>query len=188
MPILAREPDLHPVGLLQDSSQACPSRQSTWWVLYTLSRREKELMRRLCRWDIAFYCPLVRRLTRSAAGRKQVAHVPLFSSYVFLYGNELDRHRAMASNCVSRWLAVPDATELTHDLRQIYRLLETGARVTPEAHLVPGMRVRIRTGPLKGMEGVVIKRLHQWRLVLSVNFLQQGASLQLEDWQVERLD
>jgi transcriptional antiterminator RfaH len=188
MPILAREPDIHPVGLLQDPCLAWPSRQSTWWVLYTLSRREKELMRQLCRRDIAFYCPLIRRLTRSASGRNQVAHVPLFSSYVFLYGNELDRHRAMASNCVSRWLAVPDPTGLTQDLQQIQRLLETGVPVTPEARLAPGTHVRIRSGPLTDMEGVVIKRLHQWRLVVSVNFLQQGASLLLEDWQIERLD
>jgi len=129
-----------------------------------------------------------RLLTRSASGRNQVAHVPLFSSYVFLYGNELDRHRAMASNCVSRWLAVPDPTGLTQDLQQIQRLLETGVPVTPEARLAPGTHVRIRSGPLTDMEGVVIKRLHQWRLVVSVNFLQQGASLLLEDWQIERLD
>jgi hypothetical protein len=47
--------------------------------------------------------------------------------------------------------------------------------------------VRIRTGPLAGMEGVVVKRRGGDRLLVVVKFLQQGASIQIEDFQVEPL-
>jgi hypothetical protein len=187
MPILAAEIDMHPEGLL-DRPQVDRGDQGRWWALYTLSRREKELMRRLRGLDIAFYSPLVPRRRNSPSGCSRVAHVPLFSGYVFVYGEEDERNRAMTTNCVSRWLSVADGEKLTQDLRQIQRLIASSAPLTPEARLLPGMRVRVRSGLLAGIEGEVVSRQGQTRLVVAVSFLSQGASLLLEDCQVERLD
>jgi hypothetical protein len=39
-----------------------------------------------------------------------------------------------------------------------------------------------------GLEGVVIKRHGQDRLLVAVSFLQQGASIKIEDFEVERID
>src|SRR2546426_8678148 len=101
MPILPRETDVYPDDLLQRPELGTePERR--WWALYTLSRREKELMRRLRGLEIPFYGPLVPRRLRSSSGRVRVAHVPLFSCYVFLYGDRADRHRALTTNCISR--------------------------------------------------------------------------------------
>jgi transcriptional antiterminator RfaH len=114
--------------------------------------------------------------------------VPLFSGYVFVYGEEGERNLAMTTNCVSRWLSVPDREKLTQDLRQIQRLIASSAPLTPEARLLPGMRVRVRSGLLAGIEGDIVSRQGQARLVVAVNFLRQGASLLLEDCQVERVE
>ena len=78
--------------------------------------------------------------------------------------------------------------ELEHDLRQIRRLIQSDTPLTPEARIQPGTRVRIRSGSLAGMEGMVIKRRGVDRLLIMVKFLQQGASIQIEDFQVESLD
>jgi transcriptional antiterminator RfaH len=85
-------------------------------------------------------------------------------------------------------LEVPDEEELVHDLRQIWRVIQSGVSLTPEARLEPGDRVRIRSGPLVGLEGVVIRRRGQDRLLVAVHFLQKGASIEIADFQVERLD
>ena len=53
--------------------------------------------------------------------------------------------------------------------------------------LEPGDAVRIRSGALKGLEGVVLHRQGQAYLTVAVNFLQQGASVQLSDFEVEPL-
>lgn len=187
MPILARETELFPEGLLE-RPEVGTEEQVQWWVLYTLPRHEKELMRRLLGQSLSFYGPLLARRSRSPAGRMRTAHVPLFPSYVFLYGDTTERARALTSNCVSRWLAAPDGAALTRDLRQIHRLIQSGAPLTPEARLEPGARVRIRSGPLLGMEGVIVKRPGPLKLIVAVNFLQQGASLLIEDYQVEPID
>ena len=111
----------------------------------------------------------------------------MFAGYVFLYGGGEARYRAMTTNCVSRWLPVPDGQELTRDLCQVRRLVDSGAPLTPEARLEAGSRVRVRCGPLAGLEGRILKRSGEVRLLVAVNFLKQGASLLLEDHQVEPL-
>src|SRR5262245_40955635 len=101
--------------------------------MYTLARREKELMRRLRALDVPFYSPLVARRTRSPGGRVRQSYVPLFASYVFVFGDDQARLQALATNCVSRTLSVPDGAQLVHDLRQIRRLIELDAPLTVEA-------------------------------------------------------
>jgi transcription antitermination factor NusG len=57
-----------------------------------------------------------------------------------------------------------------------------------ESRLGPGRRVRVRNGPFAGLEGTVASRRGKTRLVLHVDFLQQGASVEIEDFQVEPVD
>lgn len=187
MPILPREPDTFPEDLFEEHRLA-EQPEAHWWALYTLPRREKELVRRLRRMEIWHYSPFICRRYRSPTGRARTVWAPLFPGYVFLLGTEMDRYQAMTTQCVSRWLEVPDEKELLHDLRQIRRLIESGLPLAPEARLEPGHRVRIRSGPLVGLEGVVIRRRGQDRLLVAVQFLQKGASVELADFQVEQID
>lgn len=142
-------------------------------------------MRRLRTMGIDHYGPMVKRRTRSPGGRIRTSYVPLFASYIFLRGDDTTRHEAMSSNCISRCLKVENPAELVRDLRQIQRLILSDAPLTPEAKIEPGMRVRIKSGSLAGTEGVVIRRHGVERLLVAVHFLQRGASIQLDDFQVE---
>ena len=92
MPILPREPDIFPETLFETGVSADPG--FGWWAGYTLPRREKELMRRLHRLEIAFYCPMIQRRSRSPAGRVRTSFNPLFPGYVFILGPEEVRYRA----------------------------------------------------------------------------------------------
>ncbi len=74
-----------------------------------------------------------------------------------------------------------------HDLRQIRHLIELDAPLTVEAQIEPGRRVRVRSGSMAGLEGTVKKRRGRDWLVVAVEFLGQGASVLLEDFQVEPL-
>jgi transcription antitermination factor NusG len=176
---------MYPANLFDIAEQ--DTSDSTWWALYTMSRREKTLMRHLVSLEASFYCPIIPKRQRSPNGRVRTSHIPLFSNYVFLFGNELQRYQAVSTGCVSQHLPVVDGAELCHDLRQIRALIEAGVPLTPESRLVPGEYVRVRTGPFAGYEGTVIRREGQTRLLVSVNFLQQGASVVLEDCQLESL-
>ncbi len=187
MPILEREIDVYPEHLLTSLADEFEP-ETRWWAVYTRSRQEKELMRGLRSLEIAFYCPIVPHKTRSAAGRVRTSYIPLFSNYLFMYGDGFARYRALQTNLISNTIEVMDGLELTRDLQQIQRLIELGAPLTVEARLQPGTRVRIKHGALAGINGVILKRDGQSHLQVAVNFLQQGALLKLEDYQVEEVD
>jgi transcriptional antiterminator RfaH len=186
MPVLAREPDLYPLDLL-DRPGLGEEAERTWWAMYCRPQHEKQLMRRLRPLGIPYYAPLVAKQCRSQAARVRQAYVPLFTGYVFVYGDESQRYTAVTTSCISRSLAVPDPPRLTEDLRSIQRLILTGAPLTMEARLQPGERVRIRSGSFMGLEGVIIRRDRRLRLLVAVNFLQQGASVLLDECQLESL-
>lgn len=186
MPILLQEPDLYPHDLFEREELLSAEGQA-WWALYCRPRQEKQLMRRLQPLDVAFYAPLVPKRTRGRFGRIRTSYVPLFSSYVFIHGDGAHRQLAVTTNCVSRWIAVPDGEGLVRDLREIRRLIELGVPLTAEERLPAGARIRIRSGPFLGFEGFIIRREGQTRLLVAVNFLQSGASVVLDQCEVERI-
>ena len=148
MPILQSEPDIYPSGLFEGES---PS--ETWWALYTLSRREKELMRRLRQMEIPHYGPVIPCSYKSPTGRRRTSHLPLFSNYVFLCGDDERRYQALTTNCISRVIEVPDPTQLFSDLRELRELIQVGAPLAPEARIEAGDRVIVKTGAFSGKAG-----------------------------------
>jgi transcription antitermination factor NusG len=181
MPILNAEPGIYPANLLElDAANPRP-----WWVLYTLSRQEKQLCRLLVNQQMEFYCPTIAKRYRSPGGRYRVSHLPLFPNYVFLRGDDQQRYQSVTTGCVSRCLPVSEPEKFLADLQQIHKLIEVGVPLTPEEKLQPGMLVRVKTGPMAGLQGQILERRGERRLLVSVNFIQQGASLELGDWELE---
>jgi transcription antitermination factor NusG len=184
MPILTPQTDIYPADLF-DRERLGDEASLGWWAMYTMSRREKHLMRQLVKLEVPFYCPVIPKRNRSPGGRIRTSHLPLFPNYVFLYGDDEQRYTAMTTNCVARYTRVVAGVELTQDLRQIYELIRAGVPLTPESRLEAGDLVRVRSGPFRGYEGYVLRREGQRRLLVAVNFLQQGASFALEDCELE---
>ena len=190
MPILAEEIRVYPETLFQRDYldwQEESDAPVSWHAIYTISRQEKQLIRRLLDFSIPCYCPIAAHKHRSPAGRIRTSFLPLFSNYVFLLGDEDCRRKALETNCVSRCLPVHDSATLHNQLRNIESLIQTGLPLTRESRLEPGMLVRIRSGSMKGVTGQIFQRRGIERLIISVDFLQQGISVELNDWEVEPL-
>ncbi|HBJ34561.1 MAG TPA: antitermination protein NusG [Planctomycetaceae bacterium] len=182
MPILKSEPDCFPIDLLEQ-----PQVDASWWAVYTRSRQEKMLMRSLREAEIAYYSPIIPRRYKSPAGRVRESFLPLFANYVFVRGDEMARYHAVCSGCVSRTIPVVDTVQLVEDLCQIHRLVQTGAPLSPEARIDTGDWVRVRSGRFAGFEGRVIRRHQQTLLIVEVRFMNQGASVALDDCQFDLL-
>ncbi len=185
MPILKEEPNLFPETLLEGGIEESSNRD--WWVIYTKARQEKSLARELFTFRIPFYLPLIKKTT-VVKGRKRISFVPLFSGYVFLFSTEAERIKSMTTNRISRILTVNDPEQLLYDLEQLRRLIASNAPLSVEQKLAPGDRVRVKQGALMGLEGTVLVRRGVTRLLVRVNFLQQGASVEVDDYLLERLD
>jgi len=188
MPILPAEPDLHPADLWDDPS-TIPAKKTAarWWCLHAKPRQEKAVARDLRRGDLTYYLPQAAQETRTPKGRKVRSVVPLFPGYVFLHGDWDDRASALKGNRLVAVLKVDDQEALESDLRQIQRMLGSGLPIEAEPEIPAGSLVRIKEGPLAGLEGRVIKRLNGSHFVAAVRFLGRGARVQLHDWEVEAL-
>ena len=153
-------------------------------MLYTRPRQEKSLARDLLSREIPFYLPLVpRRLL--IRGRPVFSHVPLFSGYVFVHGSHEDRLRSLMTNRVAQVFSVDDGDRLRCDLQNIQLLIESGAPLTVESRLEANQPVRVRAGAMAGLEGIVLRRKNETRLLVWVKLLQQGVSLEIDDFLLE---
>jgi transcriptional antiterminator RfaH len=110
------------------------------------------------------------------------SYVPLFPSYVFVYGTREERVSALATNRIVRTLDVADQERLWNDLRQVQTLIKSGTPITPEERLGPGDVVEIKSGPLAGLRGKILRTASGRRFVVQVDFIQRGASVVLDDF------
>ncbi len=182
MPILRKEPSIFPENLLDEQDR--PEDDRRWRVLYTKARQEKALARDLHGANVPFYLPLIAK-ENVMRGRRVASYIPLFTGYMFLFGDDDERLRTLQTNRISRILDVEDTETLVYDLRQIQQLIASGAPLTVESRLEPGDRVRVKHGPFAGVEGTVLQRRGKTRLLVAVNFLQQGASVEVDDFYLE---
>jgi transcription antitermination factor NusG len=111
--------------------------------------------------------------------------VPLFNGYLFLYASDEERVQALSTNRIAQAWSATMTSELTRDLQNVQALIESGVPLTTEGQLSAGQRVRVKHGALEGLEGVVISRRGEDRLLVSVQFLQQGVSIQIKDYLLE---
>jgi transcriptional antiterminator RfaH len=187
MPILPPEPDSYPPDLWEDGASVAGEDEALWWCLHTKPRQEKATARDLRRAGVAYYLPQARKESHTPQGRRIESVVPLFTSYMFMKGSSRDRLTALRANRLVGILEVADQDALARDLRQIHTMINSGLVVTEEPTVPVGATVRIASGPLTGVVGKVIRRANGDHLVAVVHFLGRGATVLLEDWQVERV-
>ncbi len=157
---------------------------TTWWLGHTRPRQEKAVANDLFARRIPFYVPLV---TRKAITRGKTRHVriPLFSGYVFICGSEAVRLSALKTNRLLTIRQVPDGNCLRRQLMSIAQLIAAGAPLVREARLAAGERVRIKTGLFRGIEGIILRRHGKTELLVAIDFLGQGVSIEIEDCSAE---
>lgn len=184
---------LHPAELLDTDVEHAGvdanhgSGEPLWWMVYTKSRQEKKLSQQLCEMGVPHFLPVHQReaITR---GKARTVEQPLFAGYLFLCCEDEQRRVALTTNRISTTQPITEPQRLRHDLTQIARSIAVGAPLTLEARMEPGDWARVKSGLYAGLEGVVLRRQGQTNLLLSVNFLKQGASLELPDCLLEPID
>ena len=170
----ARELDRPPAASIAGDSD-----HRLWFVMQTKSRQEKALASALAAMGIDHYLPLIDR-TRYHGRRKCRVELPLFPGYLFLRGTHDQAYQADRTKRVARLIEVTDQDALEHELAQIRSALERGAALEPMPRLARGARVEVQAGPFRGIRGVVEQLGQGDRLVLNVEALGQGASLEID--------
>lgn len=166
------------VGVLAEPAQ--------WFVLRTRSRQEKALSTELEARGFECFLPLARHV-RYHGGRRTVVMAPLIGGYVFLKGTLDEAYEADRSRRTAQLIRVADQAKLAWELSQLREAVDRGLALEPHPHLEKGTRVEVRSGPLRGIQGVVDDR-RGCRLVLQVTALGQAVSLEIDGSQLDRVD
>ncbi len=152
-----------------------------WGVAYCKPRQEKALAWDLCRREVSYFLPMVLRET-SSGGRRRRNLYPLFPSYLFFAGGELERLSVLKTDRVVRVIEIAAVEQVR--FREELAALETALEHFPESielypRLVPGARVRITAGPMKNVEGVIMQANNKRKLWLGVSVLGVGATVEI---------
>jgi transcription antitermination factor NusG len=159
-----------------------------WYAVQTRSRFEKAVRAELSAWGINQYLATFQDV-HQWKDRKKVVEVPLFSGYIFVRLQDIEsaRLQVLKTNGVVRILGIGGQIEPIPDFEidSIRQLLASGKQCYPHPFVREGSWVRMRHGPLAGVEGHLIRVKSQTRLVLSIQLLSQSVATEVDAWDVE---
>lgn len=159
-----------------------------WHALYTRHQHEKSVALHLEQMGIQVFLPLYRAIHRWSDRRKQVV-LPLLPCYVFFSGG-LERKLPILNTpgvcslvASGGRIAVIPAVELN----AIQQAIKAGCPVEPCPFIHSGDRIRVRSGPLAGLNGIVLRVKDSMRIVLSVKTLCHSIAVEVDEADIERI-
>lgn len=161
----------------------------SWWhALYTRHQHEKVVAQALSGKGFEVFLPRYRTVHRWKDRRKELL-LPLFPNYVFIRGG-LDRMLNILTtpgvHSLVGWGGHP-ADIPWEEIEAVRRLVESPLQIEPYPFLKCGDWVRIKSGPLEGIEGILVRKTRGFRLVLSVEMLFKSAAVEVDVSMVERV-
>jgi transcription antitermination factor NusG len=157
-----------------------------WYALYTCPRHEKSVAHQIEQRSISCFLPLYRSVRRWK-DRRKVLELALFPGYVFVHLALQDRFRVLQLPSAVRLVSfngqpavLPDA-----EIDGLQRQLSSGICVEPHPYLRVGRRVRVRGGPMEGLEGVIVRRKDRCRLVFSLDLIMRSVAVEVDESDLE---
>lgn len=155
-----------------------------WFALRTRSNFESLAAKALSHKGYITYLPTY-QCRRRWSDRITVLDMPLFKSYVFCRFDPMQRMPVLSAHGVAGIISFglkPAAIDES-EILAVQTVLQSGLPTEPWPFLREGQRVQILCGSLSGLEGILIRKKSNLRLVLSVSMLQRSISVEIErDW------
>jgi transcription antitermination factor NusG len=139
--------------------------------------------------NIEAFLPLYRAVRQWKKSSPTTLEIPLFPCYLFV------RIRRTARGTV---LGLPGVVSIVGSPREPWPLpqleieaLRLGAqagKVEPYPYLKVGDRVRVRTGSMAGVEGILVRRKNEMRFVLTLDAIMRSVSVEVEAGDLEPVD
>src|SRR5712672_2324624 len=172
---------LHNVATESRANLAVESVDPSWYAAYTSANHEKRVAAQLGVRSVEHFVPLYESVRRWK-DRKVRLQLPLFPGYVFVRLAGCERLRVLQVPGVARLVgfnglpcALPDS-----DIEALKAGLASGIRAEPYPFQLVGRRVRVKAGPLEGLQGIVVRRKNRFRLVISLDLIHRAAVVEVE--------
>ena len=160
----------------------------SWYAVQTRARHERVVLQRFREKGLTTFLPVFTEIRRWS-DRQKVLELPLFSCYVFvkIMNTNEDRQRVLFTESVFDFVGLPRrGTPIPDEQIEAVRTI-VEERVSWHSHpfLKIGQRVRIRSGALDGVEGILIDRNGRDTLVISVDLIQRSMAIRIDGYSVE---
>ncbi len=159
-----------------------------WYVAHTSANHEKRVTQQLLERSVENFLPLYDSVRRWK-DRRMKLQVPLFPGYVFVRLPLRERLKVLQVPGVARLIsfngqpaALPDK-----EIEALRTGLAAQLRTEPHPYLTVGRRVRVKSGPLEGVEGILIRKKNACRVVLSLDLIMKSASVEVDASDLERI-
>ena len=145
------------------------------WKVLRLAPRTEKALASLCKANgVPHYLPL-RKAERQYASRLKTVELPLFPGYLFCGAGGEDYKRMLAQQKhVLRVITPHSSVFMLRQLVAVRRALREKPDLDPRGELKAGQRVRVKTGPMRGLEGVVERVEKKTRVLLRLEFIGDG--------------
>lgn len=159
-----------------------------WYPVYTQSRAEKKAYLALVAKDIEAYLPLQRKL-KQWSDRKKWVEEPLIRSYLFVRIDHHQKTTVLMVTGISRFIyfsgeitAMPD-----RQIEALKLLLASPYELEiTEEKLLPGEKIEIKAGPLKGIRGEIIEYRSQKQLLIRLGDISHSVIVNVSASLIER--
>ena len=155
-----------------------------WFALRVRPNYEKPVAAALRGKGFQEFLPLIRS-KRQWSDRVKIMDLPLFPGYLFCRLNLDERLPLLTTPGFLYLVGVGKNPEPVDEaeIAGIQAVLRSGLTITPWPNLVVGQKVRLKHGPLRGLEGVLTRIANRHRIYVSVTLLQRSISVEVDpEW------
>jgi transcription antitermination factor NusG len=163
--------------------------ESCWWAVYTRHQHEKTVAKMLSGKGLDVFLPLYES-NRHWKDRNKQLSLPLFPCYLFVRGGHDRRLQVVTTPGVHMVLTNGDRIAMVPEaeIQAIRIAVGAAVHVAPHPFLECGQRVRVKRGPLEGVEGILARKGNHDRLILSVEMLAQSVGVEIDASDVEPVE
>jgi transcription elongation factor/antiterminator RfaH len=157
-----------------------------WYASYTRSRHEKRIVQQLEQKSVECFLPLYETVRQWKNGRFKV-QFPLFPGYVFVRIPLRERLQVLEVPGVVRLVGFggSPAPLPETDIEIMRDALRKGVDAEPHPYLTAGAKVRIKSGPMAGLQGILLRKKGKPRVVVSVDLIMRSIAIDVDASQVE---
>ena len=158
-----------------------------WYVLHVKPRTEKKVMLYLERYRCFRYLPVIVKVTKLQR-RKIRRECPVFPGYVFTRLSPEERVEMLKTNLLVHTIAVTNPRQMIHQLRQVNRATKSASEIRRTNPFKAGDYVRVKFGPMRGMEGYVRREGPNATICLNVEILGAAVEMAISPEEVEKVE
>ncbi len=155
-----------------------------WFGIHTRSNQEKVTAKVLSFKGYEQYLPTY-KLRKRWSDRIVETDRPLFPGYVFCRFDPKVRLPILTTPGVVSVVGFgnePAAIDNV-EIEAVQAIIESGLHAEPCPFLREGQKIRINKGSLLGLEGLLLRKKSEWRMVVSVAMLQRSISVEIDrEW------